>query len=195
MTLMSDPGWTWPALAAVTPREADPPKTLYTPPAELPLAQQMVLLILRPRDALALKVLAAMRAMGVPEPTKDDWHALTLSKHITRAPKVTYLKLEQVQRGKGRLQLTPVAGLLAAKTVADLLAVKYGIHHITHQTAFGTLGHSVSCTCGWGTYGTAGDGARSSVGNYVRLHLRQAAEGMLPEAYRIPRFKAEATSC
>lgn len=191
MTFMSEPGWTWPALEAV---RVAPPRPLYVPPAELPLAQQMVLMILRRRDELAQKILTAMRAMGVPEPTKDDWHALILSKHVTRAPKVTYLKLGEVERGKGVLRLTPVAGLLAAKKVADLLAVKYGIHHITRQTAVGTLGHACRCTCGWSTFGTASGSGRSSVGNYARLHLEQAEKGTLPEAYRLPRFTAEVVS-
>lgn len=197
MTLpLSDPGWTWPALPDVAPPDPDPEPIppLYIPPAELPLAQQMVLLILRRRDALAVKVLTAMRTMGVPEPTEDDRKALVISRHVTRAPKVTYLKLTEVERGEGVLQLTPVTGLLAAKKVADLLAVRYGIHHITRQTAFGTLGHSCRCTCGWGTYGTASGSGQSSVGNYAARHLEQAASDTLPPKFKLPRFTAEVVS-
>lgn len=193
MTIMSDPGWTWPALADVVARQPEPSRPLYVPPAELPLAQQMVLLILRRRDALAQKVLTAMRGMGVPEPTKDDWHALVLSRHLTRMPRETCLRGGESRTNKGPLQLTPVMGLLAAKAVADHLAVRYGIHHLTFNPPVGNHGHWVRCTCGFSTFGGAGDSGRSSVANYGRLHLEQAETDTLPPKFKLPRFEATAT--
>lgn len=165
----------------------------YVPPAEMPVGQQIILLRLRKRDELAIKVLASLRSMGVPEPSKADWSALFASRHIDRLPALTYLKGE-LQRNKGAIQLTPVTGLQAAVAVADHLAAKLGIHHIARRGPVGTHGHCVTCTCGWSTYSSAGFSGRSSAGNYAALHLKQAAEGTLPEAYRIPRFKAEVES-
>lgn len=191
MTLMSDPGWTWPALAEVTRPHPEPPRPLYVLPAELPLGQQMVLLILRPRDELARKVLESLRAMAVPEPSKADWSALFASRHIDRLPKDTVLTGGDASRNKGPITLTPIAGLQAAVAVAKHLAAKLGIHHVTKHPPVGTHGFSAACTCGWSTYGAASGSGQSSVGNYAALHLKQATDGTLPPAYVL---KAEVVS-
>lgn len=137
------------------------PLSSYVAPIDYPVGHKLVLLQLR-RNELATEILEHMHEQGQWKPSANDWADMEREGLIT----------------KQRDRVTP-QGLHYAQEIMRDLAHKFGIHHTSFHKGTGNRGHSVSCTCGWGTYGKQSFAGEASVRAAIGKHQRDVREGTL----------------
>jgi hypothetical protein len=151
------------------------PQEIVPLAAELPIRQQMVLLLLR-RGELSNRVVQVLRERHTPEPVKSDWAAMIASGHVVR----------QHYPGGSRLGLTP-GGLHSAQDLCRWYVKEFKLHHTELGPAVGNRGPFVRCVyCGWERCMPRSRNAEGILGSYGRQHEAQAKAGTLPAAYAGP---------